>query len=126
MTVSCLELRVNEAGREGFEPPIRLMSHNLPLTLSFDPAFSRRALDCQLTREIPLRNRGPCVELPIALVKRPFVVSCRLKFTFVGRSPVQVVPASPQLLQRLSKLFWNSLLPTAVKAESQSELSFQR
>src|SRR6266705_1046769 len=43
---------------------------------------------------------------------------------FVGRPPEQVVPASPQFLERFSKLLWNSLLPTSVKAELQCHFSF--
>jgi hypothetical protein len=43
---------------------------------------------------------------------------------FVGQSPMQVVPASSQLLQRFSKLLWNSLLPTAVKTEFQGQPAF--
>ena len=45
--------------------------------------------------------------------------------TFVGPSPMQVVPASPQFLERISKLLWNSLLPTAVKTEPQGQFSFR-
>src|SRR6266481_2122788 len=43
---------------EGFEPPIRLASYNLPLTLSFDPGFSRRLGVSVDTRDSTLQSRS--------------------------------------------------------------------
>ena len=111
---------------EGFEPPIRLTSYNLPLTLSFDPAFSRR-LDCQLdTRDSTSQSRseGRASHSPCKKIFSLFHVDSSLH-SLAGRQR-KLVPASPQFLQRFSKLLWNSLLPTAVKTEFQSEFSFLR
>ena len=56
------------------------------------------------------------------------VASFRLWFGIlvIDPPPTHVVPASSQFLKRFLNWFWNSLFPTAMKTESQSERSSWR
>jgi hypothetical protein len=85
--------------------------------------FSRRLVLSVDTRDSSSRSRLSVRASYGSCKKDLAIISRRPKFAFVGWSRMEVVPAPPQFLQRLFKLLWNSLLPTAVKADFQSELS---
>ena len=65
-------------------------------------------------------------ELPTAAVRYFTVISPSTQGAFVRQPPTQVVPVFSQFLQWFSNLLWNSLSPTTMKADFQSELSFFR